>query len=120
MTKDKFLKKASLLGIGCLVALSLFDFNIGYVQKGDVPVWVKEEFFSKELNKKYSFGKYLTPSFLIADFDGDKRVDAAVLIVEKRTGKKGVLIVHKSRDYYILGAGNAFGNGGDDFKWAKK
>ncbi|MBS1524651.1 MAG: hypothetical protein JST19_03315 [Bacteroidetes bacterium] len=33
--------------------------------------------------------------------------------------KKGILIVdgHNSK-YFILGAGNALGNGGDDFKWA--
>jgi hypothetical protein len=98
----------------------VFGFDLGYSQSKNLPLWVKDEFNKKELNKKYDFGTYLTPSFLIADLDGDKGSDAVILIVEKKSSKKGVLIIHKNSRYYILGAGNEFGNGGDDFKWANK
>ena len=97
-----------------------FDFDMGYGQSQDLPLWVKDEFNKRELYKKYDFGKYLTPLFLIADFDGDKDEDAAVLIVEKKSNKEGLLIIHKNGRYYVFGAGNEFGNGGDDFKWANK
>ena len=47
--------------------------------------------------------------------------DLAILIVEKATKRKGILLIHaKTTAHFIFGAGTAFGSGGKDFKWADK
>lgn len=103
-----------------LISVIVCHSVIGYSQNKDLPLWVKNEFYKRDLNRHYDFEAYLTPSFLIADFDGDSKTDAVVLLVEKKSRKKGLLIIHKNKGYYILGAGNEFGKGGDNFTWANK
>jgi hypothetical protein len=62
----------------------------------------------------------LKPSFLQSDFNGDGITDIATLVTEKKTKKTGILLIHGgSNQYFVLGAGTKFGNGGDDFKWAR-
>jgi hypothetical protein len=60
----------------------------------------------------------LNPHYQQGDFDGDGRLDIAVLIRRRTTHQEGVVIVHR-RDLsvHVLGAGRALGNGGDDFAW---
>jgi hypothetical protein len=55
---------------------------------------------------------------LSGDFDGDKKKDRAVLVVE--TGerrRKGIAVMFASGRRLVLGAGHALGNGSDDFSW---
>lgn len=60
----------------------------------------------------------LSPPMVAADFDGDGRRDVAWTVRHKRSGARGVLIVHASgRAAQQCGAGVRFGNGGDDFSW---
>jgi hypothetical protein len=60
----------------------------------------------------------MNPSYLEGDFNGDGKMDTAVLVKERSTGKYGIAIVHgKTGKVAILGAGNGIGNGGDDFEW---
>lgn len=59
---------------------------------------------------------WLTPEFLTADFNNDNLADTAFAIVME--GKKGFRIKHGGmEEEFIIGAGNKFGNGGDDFDW---
>ncbi len=75
-------------------------------------VWFKQ---------KYTSAPFVKPSYIEADFNGDKQADVAILIREKKTQKKGIMIVHgKTNAYVVLGAGNTFGAGGDDFSWMDK
>jgi hypothetical protein len=38
--------------------------------------------------------------------------------VERSSGKRGILVVHRpGLAFYVLGAGTAIGNGGEDFSW---
>jgi len=57
------------------------------------------------------------PCLLEADLDGDTINDTAILILDTNTQKKGVAILHGNGSNSILGAGNAIGNGGDNFRW---
>ena len=51
-------------------------------------------------------------------FNGDDKMDVAVLVKERSTGKVGIAIVHGTAGKVtILGAGIGIGNGGDDFEW---
>ena len=60
----------------------------------------------------------MNPSYLEGDFNGDGKVDVAVLVKERSTGKFGITIVHGTTGKVtILGAGIGIGNGGDDFEW---
>jgi hypothetical protein len=66
----------------------------------------------------YRLSAHINPYYLQGDFDGDSRTDTAVLVRQKATGKAGVLIVHGVTGLsFVLGAGQHFGNGGDDFSW---
>jgi hypothetical protein len=60
----------------------------------------------------------LNPYYVRGQFDGDSLVDVAVQIIEKASGKRGIAIIHAAdSSVHVLGAGVAFGNGGDDFSW---
>jgi hypothetical protein len=60
----------------------------------------------------------MKPSYLEGDFNGDGKMDVAVLVKARSTGKLGIAIVHgTTKKVTILGAGIGIGNGGDDFEW---
>jgi hypothetical protein len=85
-------------------------------------LWVQEQNIPEEClfikDQGFNIVFRLNPFYLRGDFNGDNFSDVAILIERKKDKKLGILITHaKSKDYYILGAGNSFGNGGDDFFW---
>lgn len=59
---------------------------------------------------------FITPCEIKGDFDGDKKIDVATLVVDKK-GRKGVQITFSNKRTVVLGAGASFGNGGDNFDW---
>ena len=59
---------------------------------------------------------YVSPCILRGDFDGDGRVDVAVLVAG-RSGKRGIAVLPARGKPAVLGAGHPLGNGGDDFAW---
>src|SRR6202008_4854417 len=60
----------------------------------------------------------INPFYQRGDFDGDGRVDVAVLVKSIATNKVGIAIVHsKDASTHLIGAGTPLGNGGDDFAW---
>ena len=84
----------------------------------EVPDTVKGALTSGPIGKKYDLSFHMKPSYLEGDFNGDGKMDAAVLIKERSTGKIGIAIVHGTTGKVtILGAGIGIGNGGDDFEW---
>lgn len=90
-------------------------------QTATLPEWFTATFTNKGLDKKYAVATFLNPSFLQADFNGDTIQDIAVLVLEKATKRKGILLIHgKTNEYFLFGAGTPFGNGDKDFKWADK
>jgi hypothetical protein len=61
------------------------------------------------------------PTSLRADFNGDGTEDTAVTVVNLTNSKEGIIILHgKTNQYFVLGAGKAFGSGSDDFEWMTK
>jgi hypothetical protein len=68
--------------------------------------------------KRYAVVSHLNPFYIHGDFNGDGRIDTAVLIKDRDSGKTGIAVVHAgAKSAIILGAGRKFGNGGDDFQW---
>lgn len=106
------------LAAGALAATPSELADRAWLQEQNIPKWVREVFIAKKLEAKYEFSFHLNPFYLRGDFNGDRIPDVAVLVKEKKSGKSGILIVHgTSKQSFILGAGQRFGNSGDDFSW---
>jgi len=87
-----------------------------------IPDWYLQVFRKADLNRTYSISPYIKPAFLLSDFNGDNVVDIALLVVNKKSKKRGILIVHQGfTNYYLIGAGSIFGKKGfdefDNTKW---
>lgn len=82
------------------------------------PAWAEAQLGSPEFTEVYSLSARLQPSRLEADFDGDGRMDLAVLVARRATGQEGIAFLHAgSTQPFVVGAGRALGNGGEDFAW---
>ena len=92
--------------------------NDKWLKELNVPTWVKNIFYRKEISKKYDYAFNINPMYLLGDFDGDNSPDVAILVREKSSSKLGIIVIHyASKEYFVVGAGQKIGNGGDDFKW---
>ncbi len=88
------------------------------VQTNDIPESVQTAITNGSLGKKYEISFHLSPFYLRGDFNGDGKVDVAVLVKQRSTEKLGIaIILGEGNKVTILGAGTAVGNGGDDFEW---
>jgi hypothetical protein len=84
----------------------------------NLPSWVHDALRAGGYRDRYELFTGLNPYYQRGRFDGDDKSDIAVLIREKSTGKRGIAIIHRSSGaVHIIGAGQPFGNGGDDFSW---
>lgn len=86
--------------------------------RSSLPDWFQLWFRSVRVAQTHEIACYLNPFYVRGDFDGAGELDLAVLVVQKSTGKRGILVVHRpDMTAHLLGAGTSFGNGGDDFYW---
>jgi hypothetical protein len=84
----------------------------------DTPESIKRAINNGLLPKEYELFFRVKPFYLGGDFDADGKVDVAALVKQRSSGKLGIAIIHGAPGKVtILGAGNAIGNGGDDFDW---
>jgi hypothetical protein len=91
-----------------------------FVYESNLPDEVAPFYKQDKIKSIYSLRTDLNPFYLRGDFDGDKKQDYAISIIERKTNKKGVLIFHTgTKTHYIIGAGQSLknGNGGDDYNW---
>ncbi|AMW06128.1 hypothetical protein [Gemmatimonas phototrophica] len=81
-------------------------------------VWSEKAWHKESLRRQLVRDSSISPTALVADFDGDGRRDVAWTVRHQRTGERGILIVHASgRAAQQCGAGVAFGNGGTNYEW---
>ncbi len=89
----------------------------------NIPKWVRNEFSSQQLDKKYTIIYRLYPHVLRGDFNGDGRRDAAIQIQERSSKKTGIAIFHARKPQAlfspvtILGADKSIGNLSSNFEW---
>lgn len=91
-----------------------------FVYESNLPDEVATFYEQDKIKSNYSLRTDLNPFYLRGDFDGDKKQDYAISIIERKTNKKGILIFHiGTKTHYVVGAGQPLknGNGGDDYKW---
>lgn len=74
-----------------------------------LPIWFNKAFQEQTLSQKYAIIKTNSSYFLEADFNGDKKVDIAVQIQDKITGKTGIILMnYGQKNGFIFGAGKKF------------
>jgi len=90
----------------------------GTADPPDIPEVIDRAIANGSIAKKYELSHRLNPFYLRGDFNGDGKIDVAVLVKQRSTGKTGIAIINGPTDEVtVLGAGTAIGNGGDDFEW---
>jgi hypothetical protein len=83
-----------------------------------IPERIEKAIANGRLAKEYDASFRVNPFYLEGDFNGDGKIDIAVLVKQRSTGKLGIAIIHGGTGKVaILGAGDGIGNGGDDFEW---
>lgn len=83
-----------------------------------VPAWALSALHRSPSGSRVAPASWLARSVLRADFDGDRQLDVALLVQERGSSKRGIAIVHRStKAVFIVGAGVALSNGGDNFDW---
>ena len=84
----------------------------------NLPGWVTGAAESAQLPRRYELSPHLNPFFQSGDFNGDRKLDVAVLVRSKTTRQTGIVIfLYGGAKPVVLGAGSAFQNGGADFSW---
>jgi hypothetical protein len=87
-------------------------------QLHDIPEVINTAVANGFLAKKYELSFHMNPFYLRGDFNGDGKTDIAFLLKQRSTGKLGIAIINGATDKVtVVGAGNAVGNGSDDFEW---
>jgi hypothetical protein len=105
-----FVTSSSVFGAG--------EEDIGFATASSIPPHVMTAFAKFPSSDKYAFSAHINPFYLQGDFNGDGKLDTAILIKHKASGKAGFAIVHGgSTTVRVFGAGRSFGNGGDNFSW---
>lgn len=88
------------------------------VALASIPPGVLEALGKAGVAAKFSISAHLNPFYIQGDFNGDGKLDCAILVRNRASGKLGVAIVHMGKkNVSIIGAGTAFGIGSDDFAW---
>ena len=87
-------------------------------EQQNLPSWAAPVVAETRFASTYALSARMNPYFLQGDFNGDGRLDLAVLIEHKKTAQHGIAVLHAGTPTAIvLGAGREIGNGGADFSW---
>ncbi len=79
-----------------------------------------QDFYKQQIVNEYKLRTDVNPFYLRGDFDGDKKLDYAINVIERKTEKKGIVIYHTGTNrHFTIGAGKPFfgQHPGDDFWW---
>jgi hypothetical protein len=93
---------------------------VSLVWSSNMPDELRDFYDQEKIRTTYRINKDLNPFYLRGDFDGDKKMDYALAVVEIKTDKKGILIYHSgTKMHFILGAGHQIRDGyeSDDMNW---
>jgi hypothetical protein len=103
-----------------LLICFLFSAVYGFANIKRLPDWFVKSFNQQRLNLKYQLSSD-AKSIINTDFNGDRKNDVAVLIIDIKSKKRGILILNQGQNqHYIFGAGNKFkGESFDNTNWLK-
>jgi hypothetical protein len=90
-----------LLILGPILAQEADDFNI--------PQPIRSCFDNRHLTVEYKIFPKINPFYLRGNFDGDRKLDYAVYVKQRRTEKEGIIICHGgTSEIAVIGAGTSF------------
>ena len=105
-----------LQAIAVTLVTAVFAAELDFVTLSSLPPQVRDAFEKSPNAKRYQLSAHINPFYLHGDFNGDGRWDTALLIKERSSSKNGIAIYHgRSNRLIIVGAGQDWGNGSDDF-----
>ncbi|MEQ9384718.1 MAG: hypothetical protein RIF36_22890 [Imperialibacter sp.] len=86
----------------------------------ELPDWACKRFV--QFSERFDIYDQIEPAFIELDLDDDQTNDVAIFVREKSINKTGILFLFDGdgERYFLAGAGDSFGAGGDDFEWADK
>lgn len=92
--------------------------DLGYPASESIPPYVMEALRKLPNANALALSASINPCYLQGDFNGDQRLDSAVLVREKSSGKTGIAVIDgASARVSLLGAGHELPDSGDDFGW---
>lgn len=110
--------KMNILVFSIILITASLQAESGKSGMATLPKGIYTELTNMGLFAEYDVCTKVNPLYQRGDFNGDGAIDIAVQICAKRTGKRGILIMHANTSYLtIIGAGVSIGNLGDDFAW---
>ncbi len=88
-------------------------------EEWSIPAFAQKRFEASPLSKNVEISFALNPFYQSGDFDGDGKLDVALLVKDKVSGKAGIVIIHSgTRPAVLLGAGTPWmGHAKYDFDW---
>lgn len=90
----------------------------GLPAEDQLPPWAHSSWSSLAKKESVEISTRLNPFVWRGDFDGDGRLDLAILVRHTASKKEGLaLLLRMGGAAPLMGAGKPFGNGGDDFSW---
>ena len=71
-----------------------------------LPTWALAQWTQAGLNKTFERKAFTNSGFLQADFNGDGKIDVAVLVARRSTNSRGIIILHQGQPTpHVLGTG---------------
>lgn len=75
----------------------------------NIPAEIRRFFEGKSDLAKYEISSRINPFYLRGDFDGDGGMDFAVLVLERKSKRRGLIILNPKRgSFAVIGAGQNF------------
>ena len=108
------------VALALLLSARALAAELTFSQSESLPPEVQQVFSKKGLGEKFAFSSQLNPFYIQGDFNGDGRLDTAVLIQSRSSNKTGIAIFHAAGDQvFILGAGSLIAGAveNDTFDW---
>jgi hypothetical protein len=89
------------------------------IEEWSIPDFAQTRFHASRLSQSLKISYALNPFYQSGDFDGDGKLDVALLVKNKSSGKTGIAIIHSGpKPIVLLGAGTSWNNDPKyDFDW---
>jgi GNAT superfamily N-acetyltransferase len=92
--------------------------TLSFAQEQSIPPAARNILEAEPMRSHYAPVATLNPFYVQGDFDGDRRLDTAILVKERKSGKVGIaVILAAAAKVHVIGANQPAGSGGDDFAW---
>ena len=100
-----------------LLCFGSYSIAHSIVPQVQLPSWAEQMWLTFSHSSNLQLSTRLNPCMWRGDFNGDGRVDLALLVTHTGSKKEGIAFLLQGGKPLVVGAGTDFGNGDDDFSW---